>query len=223
MRSRSTLNLTFHGLGERVRPPDGDEERVWLDLDSFTSVLDSVVDRPDVRITFDDGNASDVVYALPALRRRGLKATFFVVAGRLGAPGFLDEAGVRTLLDGGMSIGCHGMRHRPWRRLDEEALREELLVSRKALEAIVEGPVTQAACPFGSYDRRALRSLRRYGYQRVFTSDRGLTRPDAWLQPRNTLEPGTAPQTVEEILASRKRSSRTFLLRQPKLVAKRWR
>jgi peptidoglycan/xylan/chitin deacetylase (PgdA/CDA1 family) len=223
VRSRPRLNLTFHGVGERARSADGGEERVWLDLDSFGSVLDSVVDRPYVGITFDDGNASDVVYALPALRRRGLKATFFVVAGRLGAPGFLDETGVRTLLDCGMSIGCHGMRHRPWRRLDDEALREELLVARKVLEAIVEGPVTEAACPFGSYDRRALRSLRRYGYERVFTSDRGLTRPDAWLQPRNTVERGGAAETVDYILASQKRSSGAFLLQQPRLVAKRWR
>ena len=57
--------------------------------------------------------------ALPALRERGLTATFFVVAGRLGEPGFLDERGVRALADAGMAIGCHGMRHRPWRGLDE--------------------------------------------------------------------------------------------------------
>ena len=41
---------------------------MWLDPDRFLRVLDSVVGRDDVRITFDDGNASDVEHALPALR-----------------------------------------------------------------------------------------------------------------------------------------------------------
>lgn len=222
MRSRSKINLTFHGVGEPLRAPDPGEERFWLDLDSFGSVLDSVVDRRDVWITFDDGNVSDVVHALPALRRRGLKATFFVVAGRLGAPGFLDELGVRALLDSGMSIGYHGMRHRSWRRLNDGALREELLVGRRILESIVEGPVTDAACPFGSYDRRVLRFLRRYGYKHVYTSDRGLTRSDAWLQPRNSLERGEGAGTVERILSSETSASRSVFKR-PRLMAKRWR
>lgn len=216
------MNLTFHGVGERPRAPERGEERVWLDLDSFESVLDSVADRPDVRITFDDGNLSDVVHALPALRRRDLEATFFVVAGRLGAPGFLDELGVRTLSDAGMSIGCHGMRHRPWSRLNDEALRDELVVARQILEAIVEQPVTEAACPFGSYDRRVLRSLQRYGYKHVYTSDGGLTCPDAWLQPRTSLGTGAGAQTIEQTMSS-ERSPFRMLLRQPKLLAKRWR
>lgn len=222
MRSRSTINLTFHGVGELSRAWERGEDRFWLQADSLESVLDSVAERPDVRISFDDGNVSDVEHALPALRRRGLRATFFVVAGRLGTPGFLDESGVRALSDAGMGIGCHGMRHRPWRRLSDEALREELVVARRTLEAILERPVTEAACPFGSYDRRVLRFLRREGYEHVYTSDGGLTRPGAWLQPRSSLERGDGPARVEEILAVAKRPTRA-LLRQPTLVAKRWR
>jgi peptidoglycan/xylan/chitin deacetylase (PgdA/CDA1 family) len=216
------LNLTFHGVGELPRAPERGEERFWLDLDTFGSVLDAIVNRPDVRITFDDGNMSDVTHALPALRRRGLNATFFVVAGRMGSPGFLDEQGVRTLLDAGMTIGCHGMRHRPWRGLDDSELREELVVARQALEAIVERPVTEAACPFGSYDRRVLTFLRRGGYERVYTSDRGLTRPGAWLQPRTSLESGEGAETVDRTLSIGSSAFRV-LATQPKLIAKRWR
>ena len=43
-----------------------------------------------MRISFDDGNASDLEIGLPALLERGLTATFFVLAGRLGRPGSLD-------------------------------------------------------------------------------------------------------------------------------------
>ena len=96
------INLTFHGIGEPERALEPGEEQFWLDSDQFQSALDSVVGRSDVRITFDDGNASDLEQALPGLRQRGLTATFFVVAGRLGDPGFLDEQDVRALAAAGM-------------------------------------------------------------------------------------------------------------------------
>lgn len=221
MRSKA-INLTFHGVGEREREAEPGEDGTWLNVDSFVSVLDSVMDRPEVQISFDDGNASDLVHGLPALLERGLRATFFVVAGRLGEPEFLDERGVRALAEAGMTIGCHGMRHRPWRRLGDDALHEELVGARKVLESVVRRPVTEAACPFGSYDRRVLASLRRSGYRRVYTSDRGTTDPDAWVQPRNSVVKGEGTALVNGILSA-ERSVPRALVRQLRLTAKRWR
>jgi peptidoglycan/xylan/chitin deacetylase (PgdA/CDA1 family) len=221
VRQRS-INLTFHGVGEPERPLDPGEAEVWLETDRFESVLDSVSGRDDVRITFDDGNASDVVRALPALERRGLTATFFVVAGRLGAPGFLDEAGVRTLAAAGMTVGCHGMRHRPWRGLDAGELQEELVDAKALLEEVVARPVTEAACPFGAYDRSALRSLRRCGYRHVYTSDRGTARPGNWLQARNTVHRGDRTGIVDRVLSD-ERSPSELARRRAKRLAKRWR
>ena len=221
MRQRH-INLTFHGIGETDRTLDPGEADVWVSRQRFVSVLDSVAGRSDVRITFDDGNASDVEHALPALRRRGLRATFFVVAGRLGTPGFVDEAGVRALAGAGMTIGCHGMRHLPWRELDDGALQEELVDAKRLLEEVVERPLTAAACPFGSYDRRVLRFLRRSGYDRVYTSDRGTARADAWIQARNSVGPTDDARLLDRIAAADRRPHEA-LRRHTKLVAKRWR
>jgi peptidoglycan/xylan/chitin deacetylase (PgdA/CDA1 family) len=220
MEQRSMI-LTFHGVGEPGRRLEAGEEQVWLDSDRFVSMLDSVADRSDVRITFDDGNASDVMHALPALRGRGLTASFFVVAGRLGEPGFLDEGDVRALAAEGMTIGCHGMHHRSWRRLDEAQLREELVEARRLLEEIVERPVTEAACPFGSYDRRVLRALRRCGYRRVYTSDRGTARCDDWLQARNTVR--RDDQLASDVILSGEKPRFNALPRPLTLAVKRWR
>ena len=98
-----------------------------------------------------------------------------------------------------MGIGCHGMRHRPWRGLGETALHEEHVEAKAMLEQVVERPVTEAACPFGSYDRRVLRSLRGSGYRRVYTSDRGTTGPEDFLQARNTIGPDDRPELLGEI------------------------
>ncbi len=220
--SERCINLTFHGIGPAPRPLEPGEGQVWIERDTFEAVLDSIADRDDVQLSFDDGNHSDLEYALPSLSQRGLQATFYVVAGRLGKPGFLDSAGVRALTDAGMEIGCHGMRHRPWRGVPEDELREELVGARAVLEEIVEAPIRKAACPFGSYDRRVLRALRRHGYAHVYTSDRGAASPEAWLQARNSVYRGEQVHVVERILASERRPDRA-LYRRGKRLVKRWR
>jgi peptidoglycan/xylan/chitin deacetylase (PgdA/CDA1 family) len=222
--SRATYRyVTFHGIGDPPRALDPGEDRVWVSRRQFVATLDAVADRPDVRITFDDGNASDIVHALPELRRRGLHATFFVVAGRLGAPGFLSRDDVATLTAAGMTVGCHGMRHRAWRRLDDRALSVELLDARRLLEDIVQRPVREAACPFGAYDRRVLRSLRRYGYEQVYTSDRGAAPAGAFVQPRNSVGPSDGARVLEDITGTGRRRAAAAMRRRAKLAAKHWR
>ena len=61
-----------------------------------------------VVITFDDGNESDALIALPELVKRNLKAFFFVVGGRIGLPHYLDRVALRDLISAGMEIGSHG-------------------------------------------------------------------------------------------------------------------
>jgi peptidoglycan/xylan/chitin deacetylase (PgdA/CDA1 family) len=218
---KRAINLTFHGVGEPPRPLEAGEENVWVSREKFLGLLDSVTNRNDINITFDDGNASDVEQALPALRERGLRATFFVVAGRLDEPHFLSTDNVRELAAAGMEIGCHGMRHRRWRGLDERELHEELVQAKATLEAIIERPVKGAACPFGSYDRRVIQTVRRSGYAHVYTSDRGTTRDCDFLQARNSVGPQDAPDLLGRI-ASRDAPHRA-LARRAKLAVKRWR
>jgi peptidoglycan/xylan/chitin deacetylase (PgdA/CDA1 family) len=158
-----------------------------VSIAQFEQVLDAVVARSDIRLTFDDGNASDVEIALPRLGERGLTAEFFLLAGMLGEPGRVDRAGVRSLLEAGMAIGSHGWSHRDWRRIDEVQAREELDDAHRVLAGLTGAPVSRVAVPFGSYDRHVLRRLRAAGVTRAYTSDGGRTRPDAWLQARTSL------------------------------------
>jgi len=195
---------------------------VWVSRERFIDVLDAIAGRDDVRITFDDGNASDVEHALPALRERRLAASFFVVADRVGEPGFLDEAGVRALASSGMTVGCHGLHHRPFRSIGDRALRDELLDAKRSLEAIVGGPVQVAACPFGSYDRRVLGTLRRCGFRTVYTSDRGTARSHAWIQARNTVHRGDRPDLLERIVSDERPPHRAWR-RGAERAVKRWR
>src|SRR2546422_768176 len=82
--------------------------------------------RPGVRLHFDDGNASDLTTVLPALLARGLAATFFLPVGLLGRPGFLELQHASELADAGMTIGSHGLHHRPWPTLSPDELDDEI-------------------------------------------------------------------------------------------------
>jgi peptidoglycan/xylan/chitin deacetylase (PgdA/CDA1 family) len=195
------INLTVHGIGEPPRPLDPGEDGTWVTVAQFEQVLDAVVGRDDVRITFDDGNSSDVEIALPRLVERGLDAEFFVLAGLLGVPGRLDHADVRKLLDAGMRIGSHGWSHRDWRRADPAQAIEEMVEAPRVVASVTGAPVSRVAIPFGSYDRQVLTRLRRAGASVVYTSDGGSADPDSWLQARTSLRHDIDPEWTADVLA----------------------
>lgn len=202
------LILNFHGVGTPHSGVSLDELPVWITRDAFVEWLDRIDElqsqhAASVHITFDDGNASDLTIALPELIRRNLTATFFLCAGRLRMPEYLDHMAVRDLLDAGMAIGSHGMHHRDWQTLDECALSEEISTARRILEDVSGKAVDTAAVPFGSYNRRVVTQLRSEGFAHVYTSDRGLALPQAWLKPRNTIDASSTPQGFARALGQR--------------------
>jgi peptidoglycan/xylan/chitin deacetylase (PgdA/CDA1 family) len=216
------VNILFHGIGRPQRDLEDGEDRYWIDRGRFEAILDEVTSWPQVSLSVDDSNASDVEIALPALLDRGVSADFFVLAGRLGEPGSLGEDDVDSLLKNGMRIGTHGMTHRPWRRMDAGAIREELVVARDRLASVTGQSVTTAACPLGQYDRSCLNALRRLDYTTVYTSDRRPARPGRWLQPRFSVRSEDTPETVRgAVLRSRQLSARARASAVG--VVKRWR
>ncbi|WP_347354588.1 polysaccharide deacetylase family protein [Intrasporangium sp.] len=203
--SRSSLvNICFHGIGAPYRPLEPGEDRYWISPDLYEQILDEVGGRSDVRISFDDGNSSDVDIALAGLSRRGMTATFFVLAGRLGSEGSLSPDDVRRLRDHGMTIGTHGMDHRSWRGMDAATRHRELVEARERLGEVSGTAVQQAALPMGQYDRTVLRALKELGYGAVHTSDRRRARAGSWLQPRYSIR---QDDTIDSV--------RTSVLRTP--------
>ncbi|MGS2617012.1 polysaccharide deacetylase family protein [Micromonospora sp. LZ34] len=220
--SGTTINICFHGIGEPRRKLEPGEERYWIERDQFHAILDELTGWPSVRISFDDGNLSDVRIGLPGLTARGLSAEFFILAGRLGAAGSLDEDDVRELRDQGMTIGTHGMHHRSWRGMDEQTTYDELVAARARLVEVIQRDVTTAACPLGQYDRRTLGELRRLGYTAVYTSDRRPVSRTGWLQPRFSVRRNDTPASLREAV----RASQGWPVRIRTAavgLAKRWR
>ncbi len=137
-------------------------------------------------VTFDDGYRSVLAQALPVLDRLGLPGTVFVptdFVGRDGPmcwPGIDDWVGgphehelvpltwpeLARLRDAGWEIGSHTCSHPRLSRLDDEAVRRELVASRAVCEARV-GACPTLALPYGDGDARVLALAREAGYRAV--------------------------------------------------------
>lgn len=196
----AVTNVCFHGIGTPERGLEPGEADYWIARDAFLGILDELAGRRDVRISFDDGNASDVEIALPALLERGLTATFFVLAGRLDAAGSLARDHVRELGHAGMRIGTHGMHHRSWRGMSATESHLELVEARETIAEVAGQRADEAALPLGMYDRRVLSELRRHGYRRVFTSDRARASESAWLSPRHSVVSTDTPASLRNVV-----------------------
>ncbi len=196
--------LNFHGLGEAGASVPEAEKPYWLPLRRFETILEIVrTARTRVHITFDDGNLSDLRLALPALRRAGLSATFFILSGRIGSPNYLGKEDIRALRAEGMGIGSHGAEHVPWTSLPDEVLAKQVANSMAALSEIIEEPVRMIAAPFGAYDRRVLAVLRRMPVDRVHTSDGGPAASWSWMIPRNSIRADRPLSDIHELVSRR--------------------
>lgn len=221
-RAQKIINLTLHGVGGPARLLPVAEASVWLTEDKLQAILYGLQQFNNFTLTVDDGGQSDIEIIMPALLRNGIRAIFFIPAGRLGQPGYLRQGDVQSLAREGMEIGTHGMYHRNWRMLNDYELNIEIYESKKILEDITGQPILKVSCPFGSYDRRVLRHLRKARFQIVYTSDRGPARSNWWLQPRNTLHSSDTACTLRAIKAQPSFTLEN-IVRRAKGLVKRWR
>lgn len=194
------LLLNFHGVGEVNRILEPGEADYWLSETHFCDVLNWISSSPvrsRIRITFDDGNKSDVTIGLKYLATSKQKATYFVLADKIGQDGYLDHNDLGILRDEGMEVGSHGRNHLDWRRISVADLEDEVVGSKEKLEKLIDRKVESAAIPFGSYDRRVLQMLKRAGYHAVYTSDGGPSVSNWWLRPRLSIRQDTTIKDLE--------------------------
>lgn len=212
------IYITLHGIGTPTVSGEDLDCDMWIQSERFESLLRIL--PKGVIVTFDDGFDSCWYLAVPILHKCSIKASFFVTVGKLDCKGYLNQKQVKEMSLSGLSIGTHGMHHRPWRKLDDDTLREEIFEAKDRLEELLEKPVTEAACPFGAYDRRTLRALKQSGIERVYTSDRAVPSPDSWIIPRYTIRRSDTLEYLEEIVA---RQHDATLIGKTKMILKRYR
>jgi peptidoglycan/xylan/chitin deacetylase (PgdA/CDA1 family) len=211
------LVLMFHGIdGPRSRAVGyAADAHYTVDAACFAAMLDALrasgctlgaardllddttASRP-VWLTFDDGDASNALEALPVLAERGVAADFFITPARVGRPGFMDWNALRDMAAAGMSLQSHGHTHAYFTHLDAAALREELRVSKDQLEQGLGQPVTLLAPPGGRVPRGLVPLAQSLGYRAVLDSTPGLVerRDPSRTMPRVAVTAGHSVETV---------------------------
>lgn len=149
----------------------------------FVTPREADLSRPGVLLTFDDGDQGWFEHALPILRKRRIRALFFVTPSLIGKPGFCDWPQLRQLVKDGHAIGAHGLTHRFLPDLTSLECRQELWQSKQQLERRLGVPVETLSFPGGRFGARELRLAREAGYKQCFTSVAGY-RHDGFCQPR---------------------------------------
>jgi len=140
-----------------------------------------------VVITFDDGFADALRYAVPVLVRHGFTATFFVVTGLLGKTSEwtrekrgveMPLADARALCDvtaAGFTVGSHTITHRRLAELEASECEFELRESKRRLEETLQRDVWDLAYPFGSTDALVRRAAAECGYRTACSTIEGLS------------------------------------------------
>ncbi len=77
-------------------------------------------------VTFDDGYEDGYRNAFPALLSHGFRATFFVIASRIGSQGFLSAFEMRQLVAAGNEIGNHSYSHKVLTAVAPDLLPQEI-------------------------------------------------------------------------------------------------
>jgi peptidoglycan/xylan/chitin deacetylase (PgdA/CDA1 family) len=115
---------------------------------------------PRVALTIDDGpDPTSTPLILAELRRHDARATFFLIAERLGG---LEQL-VRELTSDGHEVGNHFTRDRSSVRLSPSAFETDLLQAHRVLASY--GPVNWARPGSGWYSQAMIEVMRRNGYR----------------------------------------------------------
>ena len=138
--------------------------------------------RNGIVITFDDGEKNIYDHAFPLLKKYGLPALVFLIAGYDGRSNDWDLSltgrrlkhltwdEIREMKKGGVLFGSHGMSHRNLTRLSTAELDREIFDSKAVLEREI-GPVDAISYPFNRINRKVLDKVRNAGYKYGFGGD----------------------------------------------------
>lgn len=195
-----------------VTPELFEQHMAWLAANGYTGIrVDTLVrcmqgeprcPAQPVALSFDDGYADAFDAALPILQRYGFQATFYVVSGFVGQPGYLNWEQLANMRDAGMEIGSHSIDHPSLTRLEAPEITRQVVQSRATLEQQLGIAVTSFCYPSGDYDGFVREQVANAGYQSAVTTRWDDNTADLLALPRRRVAGGTTPEELGWIVAN---------------------
>lgn len=126
---------------------------------------DQTLSPKTVVITLDDGYEDNYLYAFPVLKNNNLPATIFLISDYVERDNYLTWPQIEEMADNRIEIGSHSKTHPDLNKLnDPKLLGEEILGSKKNIEARISRPVNSFCYPFGSMNDLVKEAVIKAGY-----------------------------------------------------------
>jgi peptidoglycan/xylan/chitin deacetylase (PgdA/CDA1 family) len=151
-------------------------------------------------VTIDDGHRDGFTEAFPILRTNDFVATYYVVTGRIGRPGYLTTDELQTMAAAGMEIADHTIHHILLGRALPAIAVREIVGAQDDLQRLLSVAQVTFAYPFGGWNTRVVDDVRAAGFVIAFTRAEGCSETDAnrFALPRLRVGPST---TADGLLA----------------------
>lgn len=141
-----------------------------------------------IALTFDDGYENNYTYTFPILKKFSFTATIFIVTRDIGEfPDWPDSEErikepllsweqIKEMHDYGISIQSHTHTHASLTKLQNEAVREELLISKRIIEKELKTKVDFLCYPKGYFNSGVMAIAKETGYRGAVTTKRGVVK-----------------------------------------------
>ena len=128
-------------------------------------------------ITFDDGYADNLWYAMPVLKKYGIAPVIFLTVNYIGTRDlfgrykdsekdrFLNWREVKEMSAEGVVFGSHTLSHPHLPQLSEDRLDYEISESKKIIEDNTGKEAGIFCYPYGDFDERVIDAVRKAGYK----------------------------------------------------------
>jgi peptidoglycan/xylan/chitin deacetylase (PgdA/CDA1 family) len=153
-----------------------------------------------VALTFDDGYADAFTTALPVLQRYGFTATFYIISGLVGQPGYVSWEQLAALRDAGMEIGAHTIDHFDLTTLDPAESERQIVQSKTDLEHALGISIASFCYPTGLYNWSVLEQARAAGYLSATTTRWDDDNSDLMTLPRRRISGGMGADSLAAIV-----------------------
>ena len=150
----------------------------------FNEYLDAVnkkgkLPEKPILITFDDGYLNNYTVGFPILKETGMKATIFIVTGRMGLQGavtyphFTWQQAIEMEKSGCVDIQSHTQYHSHLPIISSSNLTLELRKSKFVIEKNLGKKANILAYPYGEWNENVINSAKKAGYDACVLADPG--------------------------------------------------